>query len=200
MHSEDKFCLEYYNLDTRTAPFRNEHTTITPKPRDLETSKMTPRPPPRRFPPVQSPIPTPRNLDYYYTPPYARQNYQPFFQNRAQTQQIIQPPPRPFYPKPQPRPEPMDIDYSIRTRNLNYGNRPQNDTTRSVPKPNHMPFKQQAHPIDTSPEMQAEQFYNYGHDTAQTFDPYTQYDEYYQHYEFPNDSEEQAGNEQIPAT
>lgn len=38
------------------------------------------------------------------------------------------PPPRPTEPKPQPRPEPMDIDQSVRTRAINYMNRPaQND-------------------------------------------------------------------------
>lgn len=33
-------------------------------------------------------------------------------------------PPRPLPPKPQPKPEPMDIDQSMRTRNVNYMNRP----------------------------------------------------------------------------
>lgn len=35
-----------------------------------------------------------------------------------------QPPPRPFTPKPTQCPKPMEVDESIRTRNINYTNRP----------------------------------------------------------------------------
>lgn len=42
-------------------------------------------------------------------------------------QQYNIPPPRPFGPKPQPRPEPMDVDQSLRSRNVNYINRPTNN-------------------------------------------------------------------------
>lgn len=57
-------------------------------------------------------------------------NFSPFFNQRNFPHQIRpfqlnqQQPQRPLGPKPQPRPEPMDVDESIRTRNVNYINRP----------------------------------------------------------------------------
>lgn len=48
------------------------------------------------------------------------------------------PPQRPFGQKPQPRPEPMDVDGSMRTRNVNYMNRPvHNDFSGKRPPPQH---------------------------------------------------------------
>lgn len=49
-----------------------------------------------------------------------RQTYQ-------QPQQFFNAPPRPSAPKPQPPPQPMEVDSSIRTRNINYMNRPDNN-------------------------------------------------------------------------
>lgn len=67
----------------------------------------------------QHPQPT-----YQYQHPYQQNQYIPRPNN---------PPPRPAQ-KPQPRPEPMDIDPSLRTRNLNYMNKPRpNDPTNKRP-------------------------------------------------------------------
>ncbi|XP_058449160.1 uncharacterized protein LOC131429132 [Malaya genurostris] len=106
-----QFCLDYYNMDTRSAPFRNEHFTPAPKPRDLEINRLPPRPPPRRYPPP--PIPAPRNLGFPQMPLFGRQYFQanPFTQTRPQYQpNPFQAPPRPWAAKPLPKPEPMDID------------------------------------------------------------------------------------------
>lgn len=44
-----------------------------------------------------------------------------------------QPPPRPQNPKPQPTPEPMEVDESLRTRRIDYMNRPRPNYTRDRP-------------------------------------------------------------------
>lgn len=175
------FCLDYYNMDSRSAPFRNEHTVHNPKPRDIENYRLPPRPPPRRLP-IQPPVPAPRNFGFPQMAQFNRQQFQPnsYFQTRPQFQQNYQnsfsPPPRPFMPKPQPRPEPMDIDHSVRSRNINYGNRPQIDLKRPFPLGSQQhPFKRQAHPIDTGCEND---YFDNEFDNDQNFDTNQYYDEY----------------------
>lgn len=63
---------------------------------------------------------TPYRFEQYY-PTFQPRNTFPQFNSYQNDQQ---PPPRPLAPKPSQRPEPMEVDESIRTRNLNYMNRP----------------------------------------------------------------------------
>lgn len=138
-------CLEYYNLDARTAPFQDRHTHAPiPRPRGFPER---PIPPPRResFQPVPAPrlfqpAPAPRFFQQTSNMHYSRnpfQNYNQF------------PPARPFAPKPLPRPEPMEVDQSIRSRNIDYRNRPQLDLKRPRPPSFQTPnFKRQAFPLD----------------------------------------------------
>lgn len=146
-----QFCLDFYNMDTRSAPFRNEHSSPIPRPRELEPSKFPPRPPPRR----QHPTPAPRTSNFHQMPPFARQYSSNYHQTspfeRQNFQFTMQPPARPWYPKPQPRPEPMEVDRSIRSRNINYGNRPPMDARKPFPLGSQVhPHKRQACPIDTN--------------------------------------------------
>lgn len=60
-------------------------------------------------------------------------NYQ--VQRPQQLHQQFNPPPRPLF-KPQPRPEPMEIDQTLRSRHINYMNKPRNnDLTNKRPPP-----------------------------------------------------------------
>ena len=179
-----QFCLDYYNMDARTSPFRNQYSNAPiPKPRELDLrppkpqTSFTPPVPPRRpiHPVIQA---TPR-----IGPPMAQPSYLPQF------------PPRPFFPRPfLHKPEPMDVDPSIRSRTINYGNRPSFQPTHNFSqKRPHPPgsglfhAKRQAHPLEqneylqTYPEFYPED-YNYtdqnlyspeqnGYDTYQYYEP-----------------------------
>lgn len=70
----------------------------------------------------------------YTAPPYAyiprqqqhpQQSYPLHYSYPQQPQYQQYPPPRPMGPKPLQRPEPMDVDQSIRSRAVNYMNKPQ---------------------------------------------------------------------------
>ena len=174
-----QFCLEYYNMDIRTAPFQNQHSVLNiPRPRDID---FPPQPPPRRIPPVPLRRPPPiQHLQplpqrQFFQPQVPR--YQPFHQP-----QFLQRPfqPRQFLPqKPLPKPEPMEVDQSIRSRNINYGNRPDFKRPRSPSNQMHQ-FKRQAHPIDNLQFPQSEEEYRtYFEDFPQdeTYDTYE--NEYY---------------------
>lgn len=184
-----QFCLDYYNMDSRSAPYRNEHPIHIPKPRELDISKIPPRLPPRRLPPT----PLPRSFQPFQSfqpvqpfqmSPFNRQNFQAFHENRPRHQFLTtplnsQPPPRPWFPKPLPRPEPMEVDQSIRSRNINYGNRPSLDNKRPHPPSNHLHnYKRVAHPLE------------YPDDPCYA-DHEPEYDDYYEQYRLP---EEQTQN------
>lgn len=143
-----QFCLEYFNMDTRSAPYRNEHASNIPKPMDLGT--------PPRLPPKKQPLqPFTRSFQQPFVPmqpfQWPKFNYGP---------QFPQFPPRPFMPnqqfqqnsRPFPKPEPMEVDPSIRSRNINYGNRPPMGVKRPHPFPFNQPqhFKRVAHPLEYS--------------------------------------------------
>lgn len=130
-----QICLEFLNMDARAAPYRNNQTPLPPpRPRE-EFRPMPPPVPARRFyqmnptqqpPRLAQPIPEPRR---YHAPEIRN------------------------FPTPQPRrlppPEPMEIDQSIRSRNLNYGNRPPMIFKRPHPPSNQIHrFKKQAHPLE----------------------------------------------------
>lgn len=198
-----QFCLDYFNMDTRAAPFRNEHSSNTPKPRELDVLRNPPRPPPRKLPPP--PTPAPRNMEKFYQIDGTNVPYQQPHPNQFQAS------PRPWAQKPQPKPEPMEVDQSVRTRNVNYGNRRQVELKRPHPQSNQVhPVKRQAHPIDTTREDQVEDYYDYEYDYSYPYDPYQLYEEHQNYYpQTPADSEVQTNNvsqhdlqqdEQVPST
>lgn len=99
-------CLKLENQN-----FRANHTYNSKK------QQFSQQPPKRNFAPVQK---RPFHPQLAYVPqigqPAWQSRQQPFTNNSYN-------PPRP--PKPQPRPEPMDVDQSLRSRRINYINRPQ---------------------------------------------------------------------------
>lgn len=142
-----QFCLEYFNMDSRSAPYRNEYTPHIPKPRDIE---IPPKLPPRKTP---HPHPTiPRNYAWPHTQmPMFYPQFQPHvFQPRPP--QFQSRPANPFQnfsnSRPLPKPEPMDIDPSIRSKNINYGNRPPMGQKRQAPFSHPTNFKPMAHPLE----------------------------------------------------
>lgn len=196
-----QFCIEYYNMDARSAPFRNEFSNYqTPKPRELDLPRISPAislrkqnypppPPPRKFPhtfmtqPNLNPfLPIQRNNTNPFLQPQPRfqPNYNPFSQPQNKFQQ--NPNPFNYPPKPLPKPEPMEVDQSIRSRMLNYGNRPAFPVKRQHPPSfQAQSFKRQAHPmeetqhfnnIDTSDEPEFEQYPEYQFDDHETYQDY----------------------------
>lgn len=142
--------------------------------------------PPPPIPPRQKPIPAPRHTFYpelfnqqptradhppvqqnaYYSRqsfPYQQpnQNY-PYRQQYQAPAQYRQSPPR-LFPKPPQRPEPMEVDRSLRSRMVDYQNRPHNRPAQLLPKrPTHPPLqypnKQQRmfHTMDLTETSQAQ--------------------------------------------
>lgn len=127
------YCVDYLNVSARNAPFSGTQNAPVPAPRGNLPQK--PVHPPRMF--NNSPIPPPRQNNFQHPSP--RNNHMPNaahrqnpFQNQPfRNYQQFNPPPRnvfvpnrTFYPR-QNNPEPMEIDPSVRSRQVNYGNRPQ---------------------------------------------------------------------------
>ena len=151
-------CLEFQNMELRSAPFRNEHSVgPPPKPKELEPRIPARRPIPAYQPNYQSfhpPAYQPNQPSFY--PPAYQPNQQGFYP--FQFARIMNPHPsnsNPFHVpprnlKPPPTPEPMEVDPSMRTQYLNYGNRPtMTQTKRPHPSPNQFyNFKKQAHPLE----------------------------------------------------
>lgn len=90
-----------------------------------------------------------------------------------------QPPPRPSAPKP---PEPMDVDMSMRSKNIDYANRPrQEQLAEKRPPPSQksvIPHKtQRTYHIDTEHDDNAPNDYEYGYteeENDQTLDEYSE--------------------------
>lgn len=171
-----QFCLEYYNMDARTAPFNNQYSEHPiPKPRELVISSTAPPPvprrtinvppPPRRYPNFASaPMPMPRFIQNIPAPmPRYTQNI-PAPMPRY-NQNIPAPMPRYqqntyFMPK-QPPPVPMEVDPSIRSRQVNYGNRPIFNPKRPHPPSTQVQnFKRQAYPLTQGDEYTGYQYTN----------------------------------------
>ena len=163
------FCTDYYNMDMRSAPFRNElGGQPTPKPRDLPAvpkPQLPPPLPPRRFltNPFQNytqqprifPNPfkfnpsnpflqTPRNLPSRNPFHSNLPSRNPFHSNHFGS---AHPPQRAM-----PPPEPMEVDHSLRSRNVNYGNRPPINLKRPFPPSQQYPqnVKRQAYPLENT--------------------------------------------------
>lgn len=196
------FCVEYHNMDIRTAPFRNEFGNhSTPKPR--EPPKLPPRPQsmqPRPFIPPPPPPRRPNFFQNYALPPKPIPQTNPFRPNPQNAFRPFQNNPfRSFQNTPfgTPKPEPMELDSSGQTRMINYGNRPVMNLKRSHPPSlqQHQAFKRQAHPLEASyanPEYYGYPDYDYDYGYEQYWDE-TQYDgSYEQSEQAAHDQPEQA--------
>lgn len=163
-----QLCLKMQNQNFRTNHAQNRNQvpipprrTVAPNvqhnaPRNMGSQGYGNRP----FYPQLAYIPRPPQLygtNSYQSPGLqnASQPYQyaqqPYFSNSPQPQfyqNHSNPPPRPMGQKPLPRPEPMDIDQSIRSRAVNYVNRPKFNQYLgkghiSNPQPGPIPDKRQ---------------------------------------------------------
>lgn len=199
------FCIEYHNLDIRSAPFRNElGGQPIPKPRALPDIPFKIQAQPKLL--LPPPLPPRRQS----TNPF-QNNYQPLqrfpvnqFQNQPQSNPFRQnpfhtnptnnpfrqnpflnnPPNNPFRQNPSQnyafsRPEPMEVDSSQQTRALNYGNRPVMNLKRPHPpsQQQHNP-KRQAHPLENTypnPEYY-DSYYDYDGYGEQYWDESSYYD------------------------
>lgn len=129
-------CLKLENQNYRTqyaishsGPSRGSHNQIAPPPPPrkniVNQSNNNPQGSKPPFYPQLTYLPQPPNLNYnrnqnaYRQPPF-NPNYH---RNYGQYNAAI--PARPTGPKPQPRAEPMDVDRTIRSRAINYMNRPE---------------------------------------------------------------------------
>lgn len=185
-----QFCMEYHNMDLRSAPFRNEHSSHPiPKPREIS---LPPRPLPRK--PVHYPTPAPRQ----FPPPPPPRNFNPF--HRPQFNQI-QTPPKPLYQpfghqnpfqnQKFPKPEPMEIDHSIQSRNVNYGNRPNFQMKRQYQPSNQAPnFKRLAHPVEYAPVEDTEYAYECDNNDIEDYTQYGQHGQYDQHEHYEQNEQE----------
>lgn len=183
-----QFCIEFYNMDARSAPFRNEFSNFqVPKPRELDLPRIPPAIPPRK---QNIPPPPPRNFPQNPNPflQFQRNALNPFLpaQPRVQTynnpfsypQNKFQQNPNPFnYPqKPLPKPEPMEVDHSIRSRMLNYGNRPPIQLKRQHPPSTQIQnFKRQAHPMEEI-EVDPNDYEQYPECPPEEYDAYPDFD------------------------
>lgn len=126
-----QFCMEYHNLDIRSNNIKVEQNRPlpTPRPRELLNIPIRQPPiPPRIAPRFQPPpMPLPRRQQYF-TPNLPS--------NEPSTSRF-------------PPPTPMEVDRSIRSHQINYGNRPNFDYKRSrSPSGQIQHFKRQAHPLE----------------------------------------------------
>lgn len=202
------YCVEFLNLNARSAPFKSYSLAPFPAPRG-----NIPAPPPRPLPTnrhsQQAPPPPPRNN--YQPPPihfrqpypvqthhqphshtqnkqyYSSQNqYQFPFRTQPQNAPNVFAPNRTFYQQ-QPKPEPMDVDRSIHSRMLNYGNRPNFKTARQTSESmqaNNPPTKRVAHQLEDIPNIEYDDSYDL------SFDPYAEESELIEPQELPEPQEE----------
>lgn len=178
------FCIEYHNMDIRSAPFKNEFSgQPVPKPREppMLHNRMYATQPKTFLPPP--PLPRRPPLNPFVTNPFAQK---PFQQNSFRPNPFQTNPFRPNYP-PKP-PLPMEVDQSLKTGMINYSNRPPFNLKRPFP-PSHQyqpNAKRQAHPLEA---YAYPEYYEW-------FDeqPYC-YDEYYYTNKFTSDEPLQAEEE-----
>lgn len=209
------FCVEYQNMDIRSAPFRNEHGgQPVPKPRALpELPSSQPRiilappipprrspfnpfsnhgPPPRQFPQAtfQNLAPPPRQFSQ---PNPFRQTPQnnPFQNNPFQNNPFRN---NPFRTNPF-KSEPMEVDTSQQTKIVNYGNRPVMNLKRPhPPSQQFQSFKRQAHPLESIyPEYDPYGYYTDWYDYEHFDESYLNSDYCDDSYIQPNQLDEEIG-------
>lgn len=179
------FCTEYYNLDIRSAPFRNEHGSQSlPKPKEppkipsrtqfLNPKILLPPPLPPRRPSVPQNYALPPRVPLQ-TNPFRNQpsqntfSYNPFSQNPFRSPQISQ------------KVEPMEVDQSQQSKFINYGNRPPMNLKRPASQQYHQNIKRQAHPLENAYPV-----YDY-YDNYDNYNQYAyQYDQSYYNECYPD--------------
>lgn len=133
-------CIQFQNLDYRDRQIKPKPLEIPQGPRNLiPNQRLPPHPPPR----PHRPMPLPHPLQSFRPiPPRANQQQKPEIINYKYGHGLpimlqYQSPP---YPKPStrenpfiPKSEPMEVDPSIRTRQINYANRPNNSYQQRPP-------------------------------------------------------------------
>lgn len=156
------YCVEFLNLNARSVPFKSELLAPVPAPRG-----NIPVPPPKPVPTHRHPQQIPQPLPRQQFP--VQNQFQLYPRAPFQNTPNVFASNRTFYQQ-QPRPEPMDVDHSIRSRMLNYGNRPNFKTTRpateSIQAINPS-AKRVAHQLEDVPNEEYEQF------NEETFDSYS---------------------------
>lgn len=132
------YCIAFQNVECRKMLTRPRHQEMGVPPRNLipiVPPRVAPRIMPRRelFPqkPMQIYRPQPIFQNNNFRPPPHFNNFRP----GQAPQQFMNPPPKipqrnPF----RPPPEPMEVDPSIQTRQINYGNRPQQNNPSKRPR------------------------------------------------------------------
>lgn len=161
-----QFCVEYYNMDVRTAPYRNElGNQPVPKPRE-----------PPRVPPRQN-----------FTSPHQYQRSQPQPAQRFLAQTNTRPT---LPPRPSNLPEPMDVDPSIRTKNINYSNCPQTNFKRPLSQAHQQStYKKQAHPVEDTNQQQTQDTETLEHEYGCDY-------EYEYEYEQPEQQEQEVNSQE----
>lgn len=170
-------CLDYCNFTARDQG-ANELRLMR-----ANAQHIAPPPPPRKFNtnpflnhhPKQNPFTNPPiqkiNQNLVYKPT------NPFQQYPSNSQNFGNQPPRRL-----PPPEPMDVDPSLRTRQVDYVNRPPFKRPLNSFQGANPPFKRQAHPVEQgecSTNLEEEQYY-----PPEIYqDPLDQYDQAYQYTE-----------------
>lgn len=190
------FCVEYLNMDIRSAPYRNEFGgQSTPKPRDPPRVPVrTHIPQPRLFAPPPLPPRRPP-INHFYNPappprPFQPNPFRPTSQNNPfnSNPQNTQFRPNPFRNNPFANPEPMEVDTSQQTRHLNYGNRPAMNLKRPhPPSQQYQTFKRQAHPLESMYPQYEDYDYGYtdGYDYGYVDEQYGNETPYDYSYEQP---------------
>uniref|UniRef100_A0AB38Z1R2 Gag protein n=1 Tax=Panta errantivirus TaxID=3078412 RepID=A0AB38Z1R2_9VIRU len=117
LHAAYNYCLEYCNMNVRSAPFKGEiRINQVPKPRDLYAA-----PPPRpnynqNSVPQRPPLPQKNPQQGNFMPPQQSQHRQDSHPHRQNNY-----------------PVPMEVDPSLRSNVLNYANRPHNNYGQHTP-------------------------------------------------------------------
>lgn len=167
-----QFCTEYYNMNFRTASFRNELGN-QPIPKPKEPPRL---PTPSNRPTLPPPLPPKfafRSNPLQYRSNFPQQNH---FRPTFSPQRTFPfPPPQSKFPKP----EPMEVDQSLRSRNINYSNRPPINMKRPhPPSQQNQNIKRQAYPLEDIYQYPEEYYYN-SHDYDARFSYDSAYDTYY---------------------
>lgn len=135
------YCITYQNMEYRQFMSNPKNIEPTATSRNFLSSKLPPRipfrPPPHTPRQINNPVMQRHNFSNIPQPPNYNQNFghssrarfepvpkNPFIQQQQNQQQQQRPPTIQQRQQRLPRPEPMEVDPSIRSRQVNYTNRP----------------------------------------------------------------------------
>ena len=133
------YCIAFQNVECRKMLTRPRHHEMATPPRNLiplAPPRIPPRMAPRRDPVPFRPVQVFPNHNFRPQPIFQNNRPPPHFNNfRQPLQQHMNQPPRVPQRNPfRPPPEPMEVDQSIRTNQVNYGNRPQQPNPSKRPR------------------------------------------------------------------